>query len=98
MGPAQADYQTAETAVRTETVVGADDIAFPQEYFAALSAELGMRACKKFGKKWTPELEKAYQVAVVEGINLNPQNTHLSFQPNREDGSASLPMTPPSAP
>lgn len=28
VGPAQADYQTAETAVRSETVVGADDIAF----------------------------------------------------------------------
>lgn len=26
--PAKADYQTAESAVRTETVVGADDIAF----------------------------------------------------------------------
>jgi hypothetical protein len=26
-GPAKADYQTAESAVRTETVVGADDIA-----------------------------------------------------------------------
>ena len=28
VGPAQADYQTAETAVRSETVVGAGDIAF----------------------------------------------------------------------
>ncbi|MCE7909987.1 MAG: hypothetical protein DYH02_16735, partial [Candidatus Omnitrophica bacterium COP1] len=28
MGPAQADCQTAETAVRSETVVGAGDIAF----------------------------------------------------------------------
>jgi len=28
VGPAKTDYQTAETAVRTETIVGADDITF----------------------------------------------------------------------
>ena len=81
-----------------DDATGADDIAFPQEYFASLSAELGMRSCKKFGKKWTPELEKAYQVAVVEGINLNPQNTSKHFLPGLEDNSSSLPMTPPSTP
>ena len=73
-----------------DDATGADDISFPQEYFAALSAELGMRCCKKFGKKWTKELDKAYQVAVVEGINLNPQNTSLYFEPGREGGSARL--------
>ena len=81
-----------------DDATGADDIAYPQEYFAALSAELGLRCAKKFGKKWTPELQQAYQVAVTEGINLNPQNTHLHFEPGREMGSSSLPMTPPSVP
>ena len=79
-----------------DDATGADDIAFPQEYFAALSAELGLRCCKKFGKSWTTELDKAYQVAVVEGINLNPQNTHLHYEPGKDLATSSMPMTPPS--
>jgi len=41
-----------------------DNLAFPAEAFAALGWELGMRLAPKFGKAWTQDMQKAYDVAV----------------------------------
>lgn len=63
----------------------ANDIAFPQEWFAALEWELALRICPTFGASWTPEMDKNYQQATAIARELNPENTSASFQPNREE-------------
>jgi hypothetical protein len=62
-----------------------DDIAFPQEWFAALEWELARRSCPKFGAVWTPEMQINYQDATAIARQLNPDNVSAHFQPNRED-------------
>lgn len=76
-----------------DSAAGADDIAYPQEYFAALEWELARRLAPKFGKTWTPDLQGHWQVAVLEGVNLNPDNTSLCFEPGRDDADIGSPMT-----
>ena len=62
----------------------ADDIAYPQEYYAALEWELARRLAPKFEVEWTAAMKENWQIAVQEGINLNPDNTSVHFQPGRE--------------
>jgi hypothetical protein len=66
-----------------DAAAGSDDIAYPQEYFAALEWELAFRLAPKFGKPWTQSMQTVYQTCVLEGINLNPDNTSESFEPGR---------------
>lgn len=61
-----------------------NDIAFPQEYFAALEWELALRLCPKFEKAWTDDMERNYQNAVPMARQVNPQNSSVYFQPGRD--------------
>lgn len=67
-----------------DDATGADDIAYPQEYYAALEWELARRSAPKFGRTWTPDLQQHWTISVQEGINFNPVDTHLSFEPGRD--------------
>src|SRR3990167_6167396 len=67
-----------------DNAAGSDDIGYPQEYYAALEWELARRCAPKFGRVWTPDLQGHWQIAVQEGINFNPVDTHLSFEPGRD--------------
>ena len=62
-----------------------DDIAFPQEWFAALEWELALRYCVPAGRTWTPEMQLNYTQATAIARELNPQNTVRHFEPNREE-------------
>lgn len=59
-----------------------DDIAFPQEYFAALEWELAFRLSPAYGSLWTPVMEANRQNALTIARRLNPENSTLYFQPN----------------
>ena len=61
-----------------------DDIAFPQEFYAALEWELAFRLSPKFGKPWTQEMQMNYDKHVGMAIGLNPQNTSMHFEPGRD--------------
>lgn len=61
-----------------------DDIAFPQEWFAALEWELAKRACPALSVVWTQEMEMNYQVATAIARELNPENSSRFFEPGRE--------------
>lgn len=78
-----------------DDATGADDIAYPQEYFAALEWELAFRCAPKFGKEWTKSMQVAYQTCVMEGINFNPANSSLYFEPGRDIYDAGSPFTRP---
>jgi hypothetical protein len=78
-----------------DDATGADDISYPQEYYAALSWELSFRTAPKFGRPWTEDMKGAYQIAVAEGVNLNPQNTSLHFEPGRDIYDTGSPFTRP---
>jgi hypothetical protein len=58
-----------------------DDIAFPQEWFAALSWELAFRLSPSVGR-WTREMELNRQSALLMARSVNPENSVLYFQPN----------------
>lgn len=62
-----------------------DDIAFPQEWFAALEWELALRVAPTFGASWTPEMQQNYSQATAIARELNPENTSAFFQPGKED-------------
>lgn len=66
-----------------DSATGADDIAFPQEYFAALEWELARRCAAKFGRPWTPDLQNHWNIAVEKAVFTYPMNSHLYFQPDR---------------
>lgn len=78
-----------------DDATGADDVSYPQEYFAALSWELSRRCAPKFGRPWTADLKEHWQIAVQEGVNFSPQDTHLSFEPGREATDTGSPFTRP---
>lgn len=61
-----------------------NDIAFPQEWFAALEWELTLRCAPLFSVTWTPEMEKNYQNATSIARELNQDNSSLYFQPGRD--------------
>lgn len=74
---------------------GADDISYPQEYFAALEWELAFRSAPKFGRIWDDTMKNAYRIAVTEGVNFNPANSSLFFEPGRDIYDAGSPFTRP---
>ena len=59
-----------------------NDIAFPQEWFAALEWELTFRLCPAYGVQWTPEMEKNHNNALSIARAMNPEVSDLYFQPN----------------
>lgn len=61
-----------------------DDIAFPQEWFAALEWELTLRCLPLFPQEWTPAMEKNYQNATAIARQVNEANTSMYFEPGRE--------------
>jgi hypothetical protein len=61
-----------------------DDIAFPQEWFAALEWELTLRCAPMFQKTWTPDMQQNYATATGIARELNPDNSDAYFQPGRE--------------
>lgn len=63
-----------------------DDIAFPQEWFAALSWELAFRLSPSAGR-WTPSMEQNRSNALAMARDLNPQRSSMYYQPNA-DGRA----------
>ena len=56
-------------------------IAFPQEWYAALSWELAFRLAPSVGK-WTQSMEANRQNALTLARNLNPEVSRLYFQCN----------------
>lgn len=78
-----------------DSATGADDIAYPQEYFAALEWELARRSAPKFGRVWTDDLALHWKIAVQEGVNFNPADTSLYFEPGRESTDVGSPFTRP---
>lgn len=61
-----------------------DDIAFPQEAYAALGWELAKRCAPGKRVVWTPLMDANHKTAVGIYLNLNPQNSSAFFQPGRE--------------
>lgn len=57
-----------------------DDIAFPQEWYAALSWELAFRLSPSVGR-WTKEMEDNRTAAIAMARSVNPENSRLYFQP-----------------
>lgn len=64
-----------------DDAAGADDIAFPQEWFAALEWELTLRCCAIFERKWTPVMQQNYQQATAIARQLNPAECTAYFMP-----------------
>lgn len=62
----------------------ANDIAFPQEWFAALEWELAFRVISAFGLIWTTEMKENYARAMTIASNLNEANSSAYFQPGAE--------------
>lgn len=67
-----------------DSATGADDIAFPQEWFAALEWELSLRIAPMFGTSWTKEMQMNYVSATMIARQLNPDNTSSYFEPDKE--------------
>jgi hypothetical protein len=57
----------------------ADDIAFPAEWYAALSWELAFRLSPSVGR-WTPEMESNRTTAIALARSVNPETSSLYFQ------------------
>jgi hypothetical protein len=66
-----------------DDAAGADDIAYPQEWYAALSWELAFRLAPSCGN-WTQIMEANRQNALGAAVGLNPQNTSSHFEPGKE--------------
>lgn len=64
-----------------------NDIAYPQEWFAALEWELARRLAPKFNKRWTETHQANWLQATQIARQLNPQGTTAYFQPHA-DGHA----------
>ena len=64
-----------------------NDIAYPQEWFAALEWELAKRLAPKFNKRWTETHQLNWEQATQIARQLNPQATTAYFQPHA-DGHA----------
>lgn len=60
-----------------------DDIAFPQEWFAALSWELSFRSAPSLGRPWTDAMDANRTQALTIARELNPENTTAHFEPGR---------------
>jgi len=66
-----------------DSAVGADDIAYPQEWYAALSWELAFRLSGSSGR-WTKFMQDNRVNALNMAVGLNPDNTSLHFEPGKE--------------
>ncbi len=66
-----------------DSATGADDIAYPQEWYAALSWELAFRLAPSLGQ-WTQLMQDNRVNALNMAISLNPDNTSACFQPGKE--------------
>lgn len=60
-----------------------DDVAFPQEWFAALEWELAKRLAPVFEKPWTQARESNWMMATSIARQLNPSETSVYFEPGR---------------
>lgn len=61
-----------------------DDIAFPQEWLAALEWELARRIAPKLGKQWTAGMEANWTTATAFARELNPDVSSMHFEPERQ--------------
>lgn len=61
-----------------------NDIAFPQEFFAALEWELAFRVAPAFNRPWTKEREINRQQATLIAGQVNPENSTAYFMPGRD--------------
>lgn len=61
-----------------------DDVAFPQEWFAALEWELAFRLHAAYGVTWTPAMQQLYMQATSIARELNPDNVVAYFEPERD--------------
>ena len=61
----------------------ANDVAFPQEYFALLEWELARRIAPRFEVKWTETMKENWTMAMQGAVNLNPENSSLFFEPEK---------------
>lgn len=61
----------------------ANDIAFPQEFFARLEWETTMAVAPAFEVAWTQAMQANYQKATAISNQLNPQNTSAHFEPGK---------------
>lgn len=57
-----------------------NDIAYPQEWLAALEWELAHRIAPVYGRPWTKDMQDNYTGALGIARQLNPENTDLYFQ------------------
>jgi hypothetical protein len=57
-----------------------NDIAFPQEWFAALEWELAFRLAPAFGRVWTESMKANHQVATAIARQGNPETSDAYFQ------------------
>ena len=62
-----------------------DDIAFPQEWFAALEWELARRCAPKFHKTWTQEMQMNWEQSTQIARQLNPENAPEQVYFRRDD-------------
>lgn len=62
---------------------GADDIAFPQEWYPALSWELAFRLAGSSGR-WTKTMQDNRVNALNLAISLNPDNTSAHYEPGKD--------------
>ncbi len=58
-----------------------DDIAFPQEWYAALSWELAFRLSTS-SNRWTQTMQDNRQNALIMARSVNPEMSSLYFRPN----------------
>lgn len=61
-----------------------NDIAFPQEWFAALEWELAFRLVPLAKVTWTQQMQMNYDKAMMMARQLNPANSSAYFQPNED--------------
>lgn len=57
-----------------------DDIAFPQEWYAALAAELAKRSAPSYGKAWTQTMEDNRKEALSMARSVNPEVSNAFFE------------------
>jgi hypothetical protein len=62
----------------------ANDIAFPQEWYAALEWELAFRMAPAFGR-WSKDMEMNRQGALTMARTMNPEKSQAYYQPYAED-------------
>ncbi len=61
----------------------ANDIAFPQEFFARLEWELALAVAPAFEVAWTQSMQTNYAKATAVSNQLNPQTTSAHFEPGK---------------